>query len=57
MTNFQLLIFSPNLLKTQIPYTVLEGGWGLGIQLSTFDAESKSAKTPNSLYGGGGGVG
>ena len=29
-------------------------GGGPGTQLSTFDAESKSAKIPNSLYGGGG---
>ena len=39
------------------------GGWGwggggvAGTQLSTLDAESKSAKIPNSLYGDGGGGG
>ena len=32
------------------------GGGGCGAQLSTFDGESKSAKTPYSLYGGGGGA-
>ena len=53
-SNFQLLMLSPNLLKSQI--------WGGGgcmtgggeIQLPTFDAESKSAIIPN-LVGGGGG--
>ena len=30
-----------------------EGGGGYRTQLPTFDAESKSAKVPNSLYGGG----
>ena len=57
--NFQLLMLSPNLLKSQIPFMV---GWGrgpgwAGIQLSTFDAESQSAKISNSFYGGGGGGG
>ena len=51
-TNFQLLMLSPNLLRSQIPYMV-----GKGVvhdeQLPTFDAESKSAKIPNSLYTGG----
>ena len=31
-------------------------GGGVGDQLPTFDAESKSAKIPKSNYGGGGGV-
>ena len=44
----------PNLIKSQIPYTVGEGG---GDQLPTFDVESKSAKFLNSLYGSGRGVG
>ena len=55
---FQLLVVSPNLLKSQIPFTVGEGG--ARTQLSTFHAESKSAKIPNSLYGvrgGGRGLG
>ena len=56
---FQLLMLSPNLLKSQIPY--VSGGGGGGVsdgQLPTFDAESKSAKIPNSLCEwGGGGVG
>ena len=47
--NFQLLMNSPNLLKSQSP---VEGGVHDG-QLPTFDAESKSAKIPKSLYGGG----
>ena len=53
---FQFLMLAPNLLKSQIPYTV---GGGVGDELfPTFDADSKSAKIPNSLYveGGGGGV-
>ena len=41
---------SQNLQKSQIPHTV-----AVGNQLPTFDAESKSAKTLNSLYKGGGG--
>ena len=56
MTNLQLLMLSPNLLKTQISYRV---GWGRGVgdQLPTFDAESKSAQNPNSQYSVGGGRG
>ena len=40
-------MLSPNLLRTQIPYTVGKE--------RTFDAKLKSAKdpNPNSLYGGG----
>ena len=49
MTNFQLLMLCPNMLKSQIPYMVRGGGGGNKL----FDAESKSAKIPNSLYGGG----
>ena len=52
MNFFQLLMLTPNLLKSQIPYTV---GWGRGAGdklFPTFDAHSKSAKIPNSLYGG-----
>ena len=33
------------------------GGRGVQTQHRTFDAESNSAKIPNSLYGGGGGGG
>ena len=53
-TNFQLLVLGPNLLKSQIPFTIGWGGGG-GNQLPAFEAELKSAKVPNSLYGGGGG--
>ena len=57
-TNFQLLMLSPNLLRSQIAYMVVggQGGREGGVQdeqLPTFDAESKSAEIPNSLYGGG----
>ena len=56
----------PNLLKSQIPYSMRRGGGGGGgvddDQLPTFNAEYKSAKIPKSLYdyirrGGGGGGG
>ena len=53
VTNFQLLMLSPNLLKSQISYTV-GGGVGDG-QLPTIDAESNSAKISNFLYNWGGG--
>ena len=54
MQTFQLLMLSPNLLKSQIPY--VGGGWGVECGPSNFDAESKSAKITNSLcrFGGGG---
>ena len=57
-TNFQLLLLSPNLLKSKIPMSG-GGGGGWWNQLSTFDAESKFAKIQNShvLWGGGGGGG
>ena len=43
MTNFQLLVLSPKMLKFQIPISRFrEGGGG---QFSTFDAESKFAKS------------
>ena len=51
--NFQLLMFSPNLLKSKIP--MLGGGGGGGDQFLTFDAESKFAKIQNSHVWGGGG--
>ena len=38
-TNFQLLMLSPNLLKSKVP---IFWGWGLGVggnQFPTFDAE------------------
>ena len=66
---FQLLMLSPNLLKSNIPYVQwggggrrVGGGVGCKVDFPTFDAESKSAKIPNSLCpveggGGGGGVG
>ena len=62
MWTFQLLMLSPNLLKSQIPYTAGGGGGGGGgvvenADLPTFDAECKSAKIPNSLCGRGGGGG
>ena len=55
--NFQLLMPSINLIKSQFPYMVgrLGGGRagaGAGTQLSTFDANYKSDKIPKSLYGG-----
>ena len=52
-TNFQLLMLSPNLLKSQS----LMGGGVHDDQLPTFDAESKSVKIPKSGGGGGGGGG
>ena len=46
--NFQILMLSPNLLKTKFPYVwcVCRGGGGgcSGDQLATFNAKSKSAK-------------
>ena len=45
LANFQLLMLSPNLLKSQSPFTV----GGHDGQLPTFDAKSKSAKTQKSL--------
>ena len=49
MTNFQLLMLSPNLLKSQSPIMVGRGeGWQ---PIPTFEVESKSAKIPNSHYG------
>ena len=50
--NFQLLMLSPNPLKSKNPY--VPGGWSVGeglhnSQLPTFDAESKSAKIQKSL--------
>ena len=50
MINFQLLLLSPNLLKSQSPFT---GGGVSDDQYPTFDAESKSVKIPKSLYSGG----
>ena len=51
-------MLSPNLLKSQIPCMRRGGGRGVKSELPTFDAESKSAKVPNSLcekgWGGGG---
>ena len=49
---------SPNQLRSQYPKVSL-GGWGGGVgnQLPTFDAESKSAKIPKSHFRGVGGGG
>ena len=47
-TNFQLLMLSPNLLKSQIPMSDWGGAGIGGNQIPTFDAESKFAKIPNS---------
>ena len=56
-TNFQLLMLSPNLLKSQISICMWRGGVR-GSQFPTFDGESKFAKIPNShVQVGGGGVG
>ena len=57
MANFQLLMLSPNLLKSKSPYVRMGSGGTHDSQLPTFDAESKSAKIPKSLYSGGGGGG
>ena len=43
---FQFLMLSANLPETQIPCI----WWGAGVDVPTFNAESKSAKNPNSLY-------
>ena len=53
-TYFQLLMLIPNLLFNQIPKMVGEGD--AGAQLLIIDAESKPAKKPKFLYGGGGGA-
>ena len=47
-TNFQLLMLSPNLLKSQIPMSIVGGRVVGGNQFPTFDAASKFAKIPNS---------
>ena len=49
VTNFPLLILSPNLLKTIFPYVMRRGGVRVGDQLSTFDPKSKSAKNQISV--------
>ena len=49
-TNFQLLLQSPNLLKSKVP--ISGGGWWN--QFPTFDAESKFAKIQLSYFQGGG---
>ena len=56
-TNFQLLMLSPNLLRSQIPYMVGGGGGFMMTNFQLLSAESKSADIPNSVYGGGGGGG
>ena len=59
-TNFQLLMPSPNLLKSTVPIFRNGGGGGSGgahgSQFPTFDAESKFAKIHSSHLGGGGGL-
>ena len=47
VTNFQKLTSSFSNLSPKLKFLFLGGGW---IQLLTFDAKSKSAKIPNSLY-------
>ena len=49
-TNFQLLLLSPNLLKSKIPMYGVGGGGGEthGNQFPTFVAESKFARIQNS---------
>ena len=54
-SKFQLFVLSPNLLKSKIPYAQGEGV--LGIKVSTFDTESKSANIQNSTCPGSGGGG
>ena len=58
-TNFQLLMLSSNLLKSNIPMFRAQGG-GVGAhgnQFPTFDAEFKFAKIQNSYVKGGIGEG
>ena len=52
-TNFQLLILSSNLLKSNIPMLRVGGG-ACGDQFPTFDAEFKFAKIQHSHVEGGG---
>ena len=47
-TNFQLLMLSSNLLKSQIPMSRVGGREVSGNQFPTFDAEFKFAKIQNS---------
>ena len=56
-TNFQLLMLSPNMLKSQIPMSRVELGVCGGNQFPNFDAESKFAKIPNYHVQGVGGGG
>ena len=49
VTNFQKLTSSFSNLSPKLKFLFLGGG-GVWIQLLTFDAKSKSAKIPNSLY-------
>ena len=51
-TNFQLLMVSPNLLKSKCP--VGGGGGAHGNQFPTFDGESKFANIQSSHFQGGG---
>ena len=44
VTNFQLLMLHPKMLKSQSP--ISRRGGGVGVQLPTFDAESKNVKIP-----------
>ena len=55
-TNFQLLMLSSNLLKSNIPMLRVGGG-ACGKQFLTFDAEFKFAKIQNSYVEGGVGEG
>ena len=47
MTNFQLFMPSPNVLRSKIPYTVGGGAHIDDDQFPTFDAEPKSARLQN----------
>ena len=55
-TNFQLLMLSSNLLTSKIPMLMVGGWGGQWKPISTFDAEFKFAKIPNSHVQGGVGV-
>ena len=49
-TNFQLLLLSPNLLKSKVPISRGGGGGGWN-QFPTFNAESKFAKKKKNFFG------
>ena len=55
-TNFQLLMLSSNLLKSNIPMLRVGGVGAHGNQFPTFDAQFKFAKIQHSHVKGGGGL-